>query len=119
VEEIEKIYKSRWQILLFFKNIQQRITSKDYYSRFEDGIVNRIILPMIVYHLTLLIKLELGLKQTIFQTRMSENHHKSLRIKQNKLKISEKKSYLAPAIKTFFILVKVACKFFTMKLLDE
>ena len=61
------MYKSRWQIELFFKHIKQHMTIKNYYSKSEDGVVNQIILAMIVYLLTLLIKLELGLKQTIFQ----------------------------------------------------
>ena len=66
-EEIGKMYKSRWQIELFFKHIKQHMTIKNYYSKSEDGVVNQIILAMIVYLLMLLIKLELGLKQTIFQ----------------------------------------------------
>lgn len=43
------------------------MTIKNYYSKSEDGVVNQVILAMIVYLLMLLIKLELGLKQTIFQ----------------------------------------------------
>ena len=66
-KEIGKMYKSRWQIELFFKHIKQHMTIKKYFSKSEDGVVNQIILAMIVYLLTLLIKLELGLKQTIFQ----------------------------------------------------
>jgi len=66
-EEIGKMYKSRWQIELFFKHIKQHMTIKNYFSKSEDGVVNQIILAMIVYLLTLLIKLELELKQTIFQ----------------------------------------------------
>ena len=61
------MYKSRWQIELFFKHIKQHMTIKKYFSKSEDGVVNQIILAMIVYLLTLLIKLELDLKQTIFQ----------------------------------------------------
>jgi len=66
-EEIGKLYKSRWQIELFFKHIKQHITIKNYFSKSEDGVVNQIILAMIIYLLTLHIKLELELKQTIFQ----------------------------------------------------
>jgi len=66
-EEIGKMYKSRWQIELFFKHIKQHMTIKNYFSKSEEGVGNQIILAMIVYLLTLLIKLELGLKQTIFQ----------------------------------------------------
>lgn len=66
-EDIGKMYKSRWQIELFFKHIKQHMTIKTYFSKSEDGVVNQIILAMIVYLLTLLIKLELKLNQTIFQ----------------------------------------------------
>lgn len=43
------------------------MTIKNYFSKSEDGVVNQIILAMIIYLLTLLIKLELALEQTIFQ----------------------------------------------------
>lgn len=66
-EEIGKMYKSRWQIKLFFKHIKQHMTIKNYFSKSEDSVVNQIILAMIVYLLTLLMKLELALEQIIFQ----------------------------------------------------
>lgn len=65
-EEIGKLYHSRWQIELFFKHIKQHMTIKTYYSQSEQGVENQIILSMIVYLLTLLIKLELGLKHSLF-----------------------------------------------------
>lgn len=66
-EDIGKMYQSRWQIELFFKHIKQHLTIKTYYSQSEQGVENQVILAMIVYLLTLLVKLELGLKQTLFQ----------------------------------------------------
>lgn len=65
-EEIGKLYHSRWQIELFFKHIKQHMTTKTYYSQSEQGVENQIILSMIVYLLTLLIKLVLGLKHSLF-----------------------------------------------------
>lgn len=65
-EEIGKLYQSRWQIELFFKHIKQHLTIKTYFSKSENGVANQIGLAMIVSLLTLLIKLELNLKQTIF-----------------------------------------------------
>ncbi|APZ48768.1 hypothetical protein BW721_03250 [Jeotgalibaca sp. PTS2502] len=66
-EEIGKMYQSRWQIELFFKHIKQHMTIKTYFSKSENGVANQLCLAMIVYLLTLLIKLELNLKQTSFQ----------------------------------------------------
>lgn len=65
-EEIGKLYQSRWQIELFFKHIKQHLTIKTYFSKSENGVANQIGLAMIVSLLTLLIKLELNLKQTTF-----------------------------------------------------
>jgi len=66
-EEIGNLYHSRWQIELFFKHMKQHMTIKTYYSKSEVGVENQLIMAMIVYLLTLLIKLELNLKPTIFQ----------------------------------------------------
>lgn len=43
------------------------MTIKHYFSQSENGMANQICMAMIVYLLTLLIKLELKLKQTRFQ----------------------------------------------------
>lgn len=66
-EEVGNLYRSRWQIELFFKHIKQHMTIKNYYSKAEVGVENQLIMAMIVYLLTLLIKLELNLKPSIFQ----------------------------------------------------
>lgn len=66
-EEIGEVYQSRWQIELFFKHIKQHMTIKTFFSKSEKGVENQVILAMITYLLTLLVKLELGLKQTLFQ----------------------------------------------------
>ena len=47
--------------------MKQHMTIKTYYSKSEVGVENQLIMAMIVYLLTLLIKLELNLKSTIFQ----------------------------------------------------
>lgn len=65
-EDISQMYQSRWQIDLFFKHIKQHMTLKNYFSKSEEGVENQVILAMIVYLLTLLIKLDYDLKQTIF-----------------------------------------------------
>jgi hypothetical protein len=43
------------------------MTIKTFFSKSEKGVENQVILAMITYLLTLLVKLELGLKQTLFQ----------------------------------------------------
>ncbi|WP_459796589.1 transposase, partial [Alkalibacterium sp. m-11] len=65
-EAIGKMYQSRWQIELFFKHIKQHLTIKTYYSQSEQGVENQAILAMIVYLLTLLMKLQLRLKSSHF-----------------------------------------------------
>lgn len=65
-EEISQMYRSRWQIELFFKHIKQHMTIQTFFSQSEEGVENQLILAMIVYLLTLLIKLELELEQTVF-----------------------------------------------------
>ena len=42
------------------------MTLKNYFSKSEEGVENQVILAMIVYLLTLLIKLDYDLKQTNF-----------------------------------------------------
>ena len=65
--DIGNIYKSRWQIELFFKHIKQHMTITTYFSKSEVGVHNQIILAMIAYLLTLLLKIEINTKKTIFQ----------------------------------------------------
>lgn len=43
------------------------MTIKTFFSKAKKGVENQVIFAMIVYLLTLLIKLELNVKQTIFQ----------------------------------------------------
>lgn len=66
-DEIGEMYRSRWQIELFFKHIKQHMTIKKYFSKSQEGVTNQIYMAMIAYLLMLLVKLELELKQTVFQ----------------------------------------------------
>jgi hypothetical protein len=66
-EEVGNIYKSRWQIELFFKHIKQHMTIKKYFSKSQKGVENQVVLVMIAYLLTLLTKLEMNIKESIFQ----------------------------------------------------
>lgn len=65
--ELAEMYRSRWQIELFFKHIKQHMTIKKFYSTSEQGVTNQLILTMIAYLLTYLMKLKTKTKQSIFQ----------------------------------------------------
>jgi IS4 transposase len=62
-EEIASLYKSRWEIELFFKWIKQNLKIKKFLSKTENGIKIQICIAMIAY---VLIKLAVML-QTICQ----------------------------------------------------
>lgn len=66
-EVISAIYQSRWEIELFFKHIKQHLTIKQYFSKSEAGVTNQVILAMIAYLLTYLLRKEIQTKQSIFQ----------------------------------------------------
>ena len=66
-EEISAIYQSRWEIELFFKHMKQHLTIKHYFSQSEEGVTNQVILAMIAYLLTYLMRLKLQTKRSIFQ----------------------------------------------------
>lgn len=66
-EDISAIYQSRWEIELFFKHIKQHLTIKHYFSQSEEGVTNQVILAMIAYLLTYLVRMKLQTKQSIFQ----------------------------------------------------
>lgn len=66
-EEISAIYQSRWEIELFFKHIKQHLTIKHYFSKSESGVSNQVLLAMIAYLLTYLLRKELRTKQSLFQ----------------------------------------------------
>lgn len=55
-DAISAIYRSQWEIELFFKHIKQHLTIKTYFSRSEQGVTNQLILAMIAYLLTFLLQ---------------------------------------------------------------
>lgn len=65
-ETISDMYKSRWQIELFFKHIKQHFTIKNFYSRSEKGVTNQVLIALISYLLTYIIKLSTGTNQSTF-----------------------------------------------------
>ncbi|PTQ82228.1 IS4 transposase [Trichococcus patagoniensis] len=57
-EEIGQMYRARWEIELFFKQLKQHTTIKKFFSRNEDGLKNQVYLALISQLLTYLVKLE-------------------------------------------------------------
>ena len=56
-EEIRQMYRSRWEIELFFKHLKQQTTVKKFYSRDENGLINQLYIALIVQLLTYLVRL--------------------------------------------------------------
>lgn len=65
-ETISEMYKARWQIELFFKHIKQHFTIKNFYSRSEQGVTNQILLALISYLLTEIMRLTTGTQRSAF-----------------------------------------------------
>ena len=57
-DEISQMYRSRWEIELFLKQLKQQTTIKKFFSRDEDGLKNQVYLALISQLLTYLVKLE-------------------------------------------------------------
>ena len=66
-DAIRAIYRSRWEIELFFKHINQHLTIKTYFSRSEQGVTNQLILAMIAYLLTFLLQQKTKTRWSHFQ----------------------------------------------------
>jgi len=66
-EEISDLYKSRWQIELFFKWIKQHLNIKTFYSTSENGVKTQIWCALITYLLLIKIKIKLKLEISIYE----------------------------------------------------
>ena len=71
-------YKSRWEVELFFKWIQQNLKIKKFFGSSRNAIMTRIGIAMCVYLLLSIIKLQFGLQlrlqkiQRLLQTNLFE-----------------------------------------------
>lgn len=61
-EEINSIYRYRWQIELFFKWIKQHLRVKHFFGTSEQAVENQLFIALITYCLFLLMKLKAGYK---------------------------------------------------------
>lgn len=66
-QEISDLYRSRWQIELFFKWIKQHLVLKKLYGKSANAVFNQIYIAIITFCLTLLMKKEVGYKGTLLQ----------------------------------------------------
>jgi len=66
-QEISDLYRSRWQIELFFKWAKQHLVLKKLYGKSQNAVFNQIYLAMITYCLTLLMKNKYGYKGNMLE----------------------------------------------------
>lgn len=66
-DEISDMYKSRWEIELFFKWIKQHVKIKKFFGQSEWAIHNQVFIALITYCLHVLAQQETKSKRTILQ----------------------------------------------------
>ena len=64
---IADLYKSRWQVELFFKWIKQHLRIKAFYGVSENAVKSQIWIGICVYLLAAILKKKLHLSQTLYQ----------------------------------------------------
>lgn len=64
-EEIGTLYRSRWQIEIFFRWVKQNLKLTRFYGTEENAVMNQIWICLIAYCLLLLMKLEMVQKQSL------------------------------------------------------
>jgi hypothetical protein len=64
---IAKLYKSRWQIELFFKWIKQHLRIKSFYGTSANAVKSQIWIAVSVYLLVAILKKELGIDRTLYE----------------------------------------------------
>jgi hypothetical protein len=64
---ITEIYKSRWQVELFFKWIKQHLRIKAFFGTSENALKTQIWIAVSVYVLVAIIRKRLGLESTLYE----------------------------------------------------
>jgi hypothetical protein len=64
---IAQIYKSRWQVELFFKWIKQHLRIKAFYGTSENAVKTQIWIAVSVYVLVAIVRKRLGLDTSLYQ----------------------------------------------------
>jgi len=64
---IAKLYKSRWQVELFFKWIKQHLRIKAFFGTSENAVKSQIWIAVSVYVLVAIVKKRLALRATLYE----------------------------------------------------
>jgi len=64
---IARIYKSRWQVELFFKWIKQHLRIKAFYGQSENAVKTQIWIAVSIYVLVAIVRKRLGLEASLYQ----------------------------------------------------
>ena len=64
---IARIYKSRWQVELFFKWIKQHLRIKAFYGQSENAVKTQIWIAVSIYVLLAIVRKRLGLEASLYQ----------------------------------------------------
>jgi hypothetical protein len=64
---IAQIYKSRWQVELFFKWIKQHLRIKAFYGTSENAVKTQIWIAVSIYVLVAIVRKRLGLESSLYQ----------------------------------------------------
>ena len=64
---IAHIYKSRWQVELFFKWIKQHLRIKSFYGTSENAVKTQIWIAVSIYVLIAMVRKRLGMEASLYQ----------------------------------------------------
>ena len=64
---IAGLYKSRWQIELFFKWIKQHLRIKAFFGTSDNAVKTQIWIAISVYVLVAIVKKELGVQRSLYE----------------------------------------------------
>lgn len=68
-QEISDLYRSRWQVELFFKWVKQHKVLKNCYGKSPNAVYNQVYIAMITFCLTLLMKKKIHYQGTLLKMR--------------------------------------------------
>jgi hypothetical protein len=64
---IAQLYKSRWQVELFFKWIKQHLRIKAFYGTSDNAVKTQVWIAISVYVLVAIVKKELGIERSLYE----------------------------------------------------
>jgi hypothetical protein len=64
---IARLYKSRWQVELFFKWIKQHLRIKAFYGTSDNAVKTQVWIAISVYVLVAIVKKELGIDRSLYE----------------------------------------------------